>query len=68
MCYNINLKMNIFQFVREVRTELLKVDWPRREAVTRLTAIVVLISALIGGYIGGLDYLFTKLTELIISK
>lgn len=61
-------EMNLLEFVREVKTELTKVTWPRRDAVTRLTAIVVAISVIIGGYIGGLDYLFTKLTELIISN
>ncbi len=64
-----------FQFVRqvisyfsEVKVELSKVTWPKREEVVKLTAIVFVISGLVGLYLGGLDYLFTKLLELLVAK
>lgn len=55
-------------FLKEVKTELGKVVWPTRQETIRLTSIVILISVLVGLYIGGLDILFTKLTEFIIKK
>ena len=55
-------------FFSEVKTELLKVSWPKREDVVKLTVIVFLVSGLVGAYVGGLDYLFTKALELMVSK
>ena len=55
-------------FFSEVRSELSKVTWPKREEVIKLTIIVLLVSVVVGAYVGGLDYLFTKALEIIVSK
>ncbi|HSA84378.1 MAG TPA: preprotein translocase subunit SecE [Patescibacteria group bacterium] len=55
------------QFLREVYDELKLVKWPKRRDVVNLTGVVILISVLVGLYIGGIDYLFTWITELIIK-
>ncbi|MFH1187005.1 MAG: preprotein translocase subunit SecE [Candidatus Levyibacteriota bacterium] len=54
-------------FLKEVRDELKKVVWPTRNEVVRLTSIVILVSLLVGFFLGGLDYVFTTLTTLIIK-
>lgn len=54
-------------FLREVRAELAKVTWPKRDEVMRLTAVVIIISTVVGIYLGGLDLAFTKLLEYIVS-
>jgi len=59
---------NIVNFFSEVRTELSRVTWPKRNEVIRLTLIVFLVSGIIGAYVGGLDYLFTRLLTLIVTK
>lgn len=53
------------KFLLETRDELQKVTWPTRTEVTRLTIVVILVSAIVATYIGGLDYIFTKLLEMI---
>jgi preprotein translocase subunit SecE len=55
------------QFLQETRLELSKVVWPKREEVTKLTLIVLVISGIIGAYVGLLDLTFTKLLELFVS-
>lgn len=55
-------------FLKEVKGELTKVTWPTRKEVIRLTIIVIAVSVVVGIYIGGLDIIFTKLTDLIIKK
>lgn len=55
------------QFIRQSIQELKKVSWPTRSETIKLTAIVIAVSAAVGAYIGGLDFLFTKLTELIVK-
>ena len=59
---------SIIGFFSEVKTELSKVTWPKRDEVIRLTLIVFAISAIIGAYVGGLDYLFTRLLTLVVTK
>jgi preprotein translocase subunit SecE len=54
------------RFVEESVAELKKVVWPTKEQVVRLTLLVIVVSAVTGFLIGGLDYLFTKLLGLII--
>jgi preprotein translocase subunit SecE len=54
-------------FIIETKDELQKVVWPTRNEVIRLTLVVITVSLAVGLYIGGLDFLFTKLTELIIK-
>lgn len=58
----------ILNFISEVRIELSKVTWPKRDEVIRLTLIVFLVSAIIGAYVGGLDYLFTRLLTALVTK
>jgi preprotein translocase SecE subunit len=53
-------------FVREVGAELKKVKWPTREEVIRLTVAVLIISAFVGVFLGGVDLLLTKLMEIIL--
>jgi preprotein translocase subunit SecE len=53
-------------FLQETYAELKKVVWPTRNDIIRLTAIVIILSVLMGLYIGGLDFLFTRVMEFIL--
>ena len=48
-----------FRFFQEVVSELRKVVWPTREEATRLTIMVVFVSAAIGIALGLLDIVFS---------
>ena len=53
---------------REVITELRRVTWPSREEAVRLTIMVLVVSAVVGLFLGGVDYVFNFLmTEFIIG-
>ncbi|MGA3292286.1 MAG: preprotein translocase subunit SecE [Candidatus Microgenomates bacterium] len=58
----------VVTFFSEVRSELSKVTWPKRDEVVRLTLIVFVVSGVVGLYVGGLDYLFTKILTTILTK
>ena len=58
--FNTNWAQNIGQ-------ELKKVDWPSRKDALQLSGIVVIISLLLGIYIGFFDCVFAKLLQLAIS-
>lgn len=55
------------QFLKEVRAELKKVIWPSKQEVIKMTAIVVGVSVAIGLFIGALDFIFTKLMQIVVK-
>lgn len=59
--------MSASSFLREVSEELRKVVWPTRDEVIRLTTIVILVSLLVGLFLGGIDFALTKLMAIIIK-
>lgn len=54
-------------YFQETYAELKKVVFPSRAEVIKLTVIVLIISVIVGLYIGGLDFIFVKLTEVILK-
>lgn len=59
---------NPVTFLKEARAELFKVNWPTKDEVIRLTLVVVAVSVAMGLYVGGLDFIFTKLTDILINR
>jgi len=55
-------------FIKEVRDELQKVVWPTRDEIIRLTAVVILVSLGVGLFLGGTDFILTRLFELAITR
>lgn len=55
------------QFLKEVKIELKKVKWPDKQEVIKMTGIVVGVSLVVGLFIASLDFIFTKLMEIIIK-
>lgn len=56
------------RFLHEVTAELKKVTWPTREETVKLTVVVIIISILVGAFIGGLDSLFLKITTVLFKR
>jgi preprotein translocase subunit SecE len=54
-------------FLRETRDELKKVTWPTRQEVVRLTMVVIVVSLVVGLFLGALDFSFTKLLGVFIK-
>lgn len=55
------------QFLKEVKAELKKVKWPNKKAVIKMTVVVIGISIAVSLFISSLDFVFTKLTQLILK-
>ena len=56
------------QFIKEVAAELKKVTWPTRQETVKLTVVVIAISVMTGAFIGGLDAMLVKITELLFKR
>lgn len=55
-------------FFKEVRDELAKVVWPTRDEIIRLTGVVIIVSLGVGIFLGTVDFILTKLIELIVVR
>ena len=55
-------------FLKEVQEELKKVVWPTRDEVIRLTVVVIFVSLVVGLFLGGIDIVLVKLTEIFLNR
>ena len=54
-------------FLKEVRIELKKVNWPNRKETIRYTLIVIVILTVVGLYLGAVDFLVSRLLNRLIQ-
>jgi len=54
-------------FFREVVEQLKLVTWPDKKTAVKLTSVVILVSAVVALFLGGLDVLFTRLIGVLIK-
>ncbi len=53
-------------FLKEVKIEIKKVNWPTKKETTRYTLIVIGISFVVAIYLGALDFVFNFLLRNFI--
>ena len=53
-------------FFKEAWLELKKVNWPSRKETIRYTLIVIVVLTIIALYLGGIDFLLTRLLNKLI--
>ncbi|MFH1841536.1 MAG: preprotein translocase subunit SecE [Candidatus Nealsonbacteria bacterium] len=56
----------LFSFLKEVRLEMKKVNWPTRKQTVKYTVIIIGVSFAVALFLGGLDFLFTIILEKFI--
>ena len=62
-----NLPQKIIVFLKEVKLEMKKVNWPTRKETIRYTLIVIGLSVVVAAFLGSLDFIFnTLLTRFIL--
>ena len=61
-----NTLINIGSFFREVKAEMKKVSWPTKEETIKNTVAVIGISFIVAVFLGGLDFVFTKVLNIFI--
>jgi preprotein translocase subunit SecE len=60
--------MDIKKYINEVRSEMNKVSWPSRERAVKDSVMVIVASVGTAIFIGGMDAVFSSLTQMLISK
>jgi preprotein translocase subunit SecE len=56
----------VMGFLAAVWAELQRVQWPNRQQLTSLTGITLMFVLIVGGYLGLLDAIFSKLVSAIL--
>ncbi len=54
-------RTGVRQFLREVRLELKKVDWPTRKELISYSIVVLVTITAMTAFVAGVDYLFSRL-------
>ena len=57
----------VLDFIRESRAELKKVTWPTKKQVWYSTIVVVVLTVIVGGYLGLVDVLLTAVFSSILQ-
>ena len=58
---------SVRRYINETVGELRKVTWPTRREATNLTIIVLIVTIVMGVYLGFLDYLFSQFFALLFA-
>ena len=58
----------IKKFLREVRNELRKVNWPSRKELMAYTAVVLVTVFLVATFIGIVDLIFSRVISALILQ
>lgn len=56
----------LVKYLKGVRAELMRVRWPSRSQVFKLTVIVILMTTIVALYLGALDLIFAKIFGILI--
>jgi preprotein translocase subunit SecE len=59
------LTERVSRFIRDARAELRKVNWPNRKELTTYTLVVIVITAIVSGFVGLVDFGLSELFGLL---
>lgn len=56
------------EYLRGVRSELKKAEWPSKAELIRLTQVVLVLITIVAVYCGGLDFLLGLVTNKLFNR
>ncbi|MBU1045803.1 preprotein translocase subunit SecE [Patescibacteria group bacterium] len=62
----ISFPHKLFLYLKQVKTEVKKINWPTRKETIRYALTVIVISAAVAIFLGGLDFVFGSLLRKLI--
>ena len=60
-------KGGVFKFFREVKAEVKRITWPSKKEAKKALIAVVIFALIYIVLVGGLDYIFQNLFEVILK-
>jgi preprotein translocase subunit SecE len=62
-----SLPQKLFLYLKQVKVEAKKINWPTRKQTIRYSLVVVAISATVAIFLGGLDFIFSTLLKKLVA-
>ncbi len=56
----------ITNFLKDVKLELSRVNWPTKQQTIKYTGAVVILSLVVAGFLGALDFVFTYILNRFV--
>ena len=56
----------LIKFIKEVKIEMLKVSWPKRQELWESTLVVIVVSLIMAVFIGSIDLLLSKAVAFVM--
>lgn len=63
-----NVVTKVREYMTSVRTEVGRVSWPSRREVVSLTVLIILMSVVLGVYLGLADLIVTQVLRLLLQR
>ncbi len=63
----LSLPEKLFLYLKEVKTEVKKINWPTRKETIKYSLVVVAISAGVAIFLGSLDFIFSGLLKKLVA-
>ena len=63
-----NIFARFFKYLKEVKSELVKVTWPAPKQVVRDTLTVIVIVVISAVFIGGIDLVFKNIVSFSVGQ
>jgi preprotein translocase subunit SecE len=57
----------ISTFLKEVKLEMGRVNWPTKEQTIKYTMVVIGMSVFVAIFLGALDFIFARILTILIS-
>ena len=54
-------------YLRDTATEMKHVSWPTQTQAMAYTALVILVSGVVALLLGGFDYVFTSILDMVVG-
>jgi len=61
-----NLPKKLVSFLKQVKLEMKKVNWPTKKETIKYTLIVIGVSIGVAVFLGGLDYIFSTILNKFV--
>ena len=56
----------VIEFLRDVKIEMSRVNWPTRKQTVKYTLVVILMSLVVAGFLAAWDWIFGQVITRII--
>ena len=63
-----DLPQKLVSFLKEVKLEIKKVNWPTRQETIKYTLMVIGVCFTVAVFLGGLDYIFATILDKLIVR